>query len=244
MLSRASAQPEPPLTLLPDERVLWTGHSTCGDGATCSALVVLFGTVMWIGRWAFGQQLASGAPSRDWAFPGVFGLSTLVCVIVMVLIRPFRRAGYAITTHRAIFVHRNGVIGRYFHGIESHVRLDSPADVRYKAHRQDRGTILFRNSGKDGVDLAFARITDAQRVHELLQAVQRSWTTGQPQQVELPDSACIRCGYSLVGNVSGRCPECGQAVLAPPPAADGLVTIAGPDLQAETECATDEGKSA
>lgn len=27
-----------------------------------------------------------------------------------------------------------------------------------------------------------------------------------------PDNLCLRCGYSLIGNVSGICPECGNAV--------------------------------
>jgi hypothetical protein len=27
------------------------------------------------------------------------------------------------------------------------------------------------------------------------------------------DGCCDRCGYNLTGNVSGRCPECGTAVL-------------------------------
>ncbi len=26
---------------------------------------------------------------------------------------------------------------------------------------------------------------------------------------------CCRCGYNLTGNVSGRCPECGEAVALP-----------------------------
>ncbi len=32
---------------------------------------------------------------------------------------------------------------------------------------------------------------------------------------------CVKCGYDLMGNVSGVCPECGSACQAPPGAKDG-----------------------
>jgi predicted amidophosphoribosyltransferase len=28
----------------------------------------------------------------------------------------------------------------------------------------------------------------------------------------IPPGHCQNCGYNLTGNVSGRCPECGQAI--------------------------------
>ncbi len=31
-----------------------------------------------------------------------------------------------------------------------------------------------------------------------------------------PSGHCQSCGYNLTGNVSGRCPECGQSMSAPP----------------------------
>jgi len=240
-MSRKDSQPEQPLNLLPDEWVLWTGHSTCGDGATWSAFAVLFGTVTWIGRWAFGAQWAPGTAGQDWAFPALFGLTILVCVIVMVLIRPFRRAGYAITTQRVIFVHRDGVTGRYFHGIESHVSPESPTDFRLTAHAGDSGTILFRGSGKNGVDLALSRIADAQRVYLLLQAVQSYWATGARQRAELPTSQCLGCGYSLIGNVSGRCPECGQVLYAVDTAAAGPVAFISRGQFLQDNAATGKG---
>jgi hypothetical protein len=41
---------------------------------------------------------------------------------------------------------------------------------------------------------------------------------------------CIYCGYDLTGNVSGRCPECGNLVSSAPdpqPAADGFESPRG-----------------
>jgi len=40
--------------------------------------------------------------------------------------------------------------------------------------------------------------------------------TRRERQVRV--DACNSCGYSLVGNVSGRCPECGQPTGMTPPA--------------------------
>ena len=34
------------------------------------------------------------------------------------------------------------------------------------------------------------------------------WRVGRPY----PTNHCRTCGYNLTGNVSGRCPECGEAV--------------------------------
>ena len=31
----------------------------------------------------------------------------------------------------------------------------------------------------------------------------------------IPPGHCRKCGYDLTGNVSGRCPECGESTLAP-----------------------------
>lgn len=31
-----------------------------------------------------------------------------------------------------------------------------------------------------------------------------------PARREMPPGHCASCGYNLTGNVSGRCPECGQ----------------------------------
>jgi hypothetical protein len=28
----------------------------------------------------------------------------------------------------------------------------------------------------------------------------------------VPEGCCLKCGYDLTGNVSGRCPECGGAI--------------------------------
>lgn len=32
-----------------------------------------------------------------------------------------------------------------------------------------------------------------------------------------PEGFCQKCGYDLTGNISGRCPECGQAINLPEP---------------------------
>lgn len=44
--------------------------------------------------------------------------------------------------------------------------------------------------------------------------VARRWTVRLPKAT--PANTCMHCGYNLTGNVSGRCPECGEvAVLGP-----------------------------
>jgi len=40
------------------------------------------------------------------------------------------------------------------------------------------------------------------------------------QRMRLPPQyappQCLKCGYDLTGNVSGRCPECGTPIASPP----------------------------
>jgi hypothetical protein len=37
-----------------------------------------------------------------------------------------------------------------------------------------------------------------------------TWLLSQLRRERLPRGCCTNCGYSLTGNTSGRCPECGQ----------------------------------
>lgn len=39
------------------------------------------------------------------------------------------------------------------------------------------------------------------------------WTVGRPRRTERrrAEGRCLRCGYSLHGNLSGVCPECGTS---------------------------------
>lgn len=48
-------------------------------------------------------------------------------------------------------------------------------------------------------------------------------------RVQPVPNACRQCGYCLVGNVSGRCPECGLDVVAPSGKESGKGARTGPD---------------
>jgi hypothetical protein len=46
-------------------------------------------------------------------------------------------------------------------------------------------------------------------------AVVSGWTTYRRRSAlyaRLEDGRCLHCGYDLTGNVSGKCPECGEKV--------------------------------
>ena len=52
--------------------------------------------------------------------------------------------------------------------------------------------------------LVFAALLAALCVYPRLPFIRRRWRRKQ--------GLCLNCGYDLTGNVSGRCPECGEAV--------------------------------
>jgi len=224
-MSNTASRQTDDLRLLPDECVLWTGHSALGDVATSKTTLNVFAVAVLIGILVFARQSSPLLPRGGSAYALIVGLAFGVCAIFLVLVRPFRRSGYVVTTQRAIFLNRQNVVGRFVHSAESAVLLRFPIPIRLRRHRHERGTITFEGSGRKGLDLAFSRITDAQRVFALLCVVQRYWATDEPQRAELPTSQCLGCGYSLVGNVSGRCPECGQPTYPVSSDIDGIVTI-------------------
>jgi len=151
------------------------------------------------------------------------------------LLRPFCRAGFVITTHRVVFLYSNG--GSHW------LSLTDADDLRigfwppswWGLSRRAPGTITFRYTGTARRAREMHGVPNAHGVYDLLVAVQQYWATGQVQCVELPDCQCVRCGYSLAGHESGRCPECGRPAFPPSPTTDGMVTIPGPDPQAEAE---------
>lgn len=240
MLSRASAQPEPPLTLLPDERVLWTGYSAKGDIATRGATVALCVVMVCLGLVVVGNVLP-GRHHVDLACVTVAGVLLGVCGGLCALLRPFCRAGYVVTTHRAVFLYSNGGAQSLSLETESDIAVEFIPYNQFSANRYNHGMIAFRHAGETQVTRELHGIADVWRVYQLLLAVRRYWATGRVQRVEMPECQCVRCGYSLTGSVSERCPECGRPAFPPSPTTDGKVTIAGPDPRVEPECAADEG---
>ncbi len=43
-------------------------------------------------------------------------------------------------------------------------------------------------------------------------ALPTAWLWWLDRRRRIPPGHCQKCGYDLTGNVSGRCPECGESV--------------------------------
>ncbi|MBP7745279.1 MAG: hypothetical protein KA383_04050 [Phycisphaerae bacterium] len=143
---------------------------------------------------------------------GTFGMAIVIAfwgVILLAapLIHRFERNSiltYALTTQRAITVTRRLVGTRV-----RTILLRFPCRVELELHRNGTGSVYFGDRGTRlgtgaelGVPMHFRHVADARVVYELIIR-------------HMPSPLCAGCGYNLTGNVSGRCPECGTAILPP-----------------------------